>query len=49
MEKHQLEATIENQILFVEFMLEHNNVEILQAIKKSLIELKELRDKEKNM
>jgi len=44
MEAPKIETTLENQIKFVEFMLEVNNVEILVAIKQSLIELQKIRE-----
>lgn len=49
MEKPKIETTLDNQIKFVEYMLEHNNVEILAAIKHSLLELKKIKEEEKNM
>lgn len=49
MEKNKLENTLDNQIKFVEYMLENNNVEILAAIRQSLLELKKIREEEKNM
>jgi hypothetical protein len=44
MEAPKIEPTLENQIKFVEFMLEVNRVEILHAIKESLIELQKLKE-----
>lgn len=49
MEQPRLENTLENQIKFVEYMLEHNKVDILIAIKESLKELKKIKDEQKNM
>jgi hypothetical protein len=48
MEIPKIDTNLDNQIKFVEFMIETNNVDILVAIKKSLLELKEIREKEKD-
>jgi len=47
MEAPKIDTHLDNQIKFVEFMIETNNVDILVAIKQSLLELKERREKEK--
>ena len=47
MEAPKIDPNLDNQIKFLQFMLENNNAEILVAIKQSLIELKERREKEK--
>lgn len=49
MEKPRIENTLDNQIKFVEYMLENNRVDILVAIKNSLLELKRLKEQEKNV
>lgn len=43
MEKFRLDNTLDNQVKFIEYMLEHNNIEILAAIKESLLELKRIK------
>ncbi|MEY4571008.1 MAG: hypothetical protein RLZ10_201 [Bacteroidota bacterium] len=43
MEKFRLDNSLDNQVKFIEYMLEHNNVEILAAIKESLLELKRIK------
>lgn len=40
----KIEATLENQIKFVEFMLENNPHEIINAVKESLLELKRIKE-----
>lgn len=45
----KIDTNLDNQIKFVEFMLETNNHEILVAIKNSLIELKDIRMKLEEM
>lgn len=40
----RIETNLENQIKFVEFMLENNPHEIINAIKESLLELKAIKD-----
>ena len=47
MEAPKIDPNLDNQIKFVQFMIETNNAEILVAIKKSLLELKVIKDKEK--
>lgn len=47
MEAPKIETHLENQIKFVEFMIETNNHEILVAIKNSLLELKKIKDDKK--
>jgi hypothetical protein len=49
MEGPRIEPTLDNQIKFVEFMLEVNKVEILMAIKESLIELQKIKEDKKDM
>lgn len=44
METPRIIPHLENQIKFVEFMIETNNIEILVAIKNSLLELKKLKE-----
>lgn len=41
----KIDTNLDNQIKFVEFMLETNNHDILVAIKKSLVELKDIRER----
>lgn len=41
----KIDTNLDNQIKFVEFMLETNNHEILVAIKNSLMELKDIKSK----
>lgn len=47
MEAPKIDPNLDNQIKFVQFMIETNNAEILVAIKNSLLELKNIKDKEK--
>jgi hypothetical protein len=47
MEVPKIDPNLDNQIKFVQFMIETNNAEILVAIKQSLLELKVIKDKEK--
>lgn len=47
MEAPKIDPNLDNQIKFVQFMIETNNAEILVAIKNSLLELKSIKDKEK--
>lgn len=47
MEVPKIDPNLDNQIKFLQFMIETNNAEILVAIKQSLLELKERREKEK--
>jgi hypothetical protein len=47
MEAPKIDPNLDNQIKFVQFMIETNNAEILVAIKQSLLELKVIKDKEK--
>lgn len=44
----RIEPTLDNQIRFVEYMLESNNIELLKAILDSLNELKSIKEKEIN-
>lgn len=43
----KIETTLDNQIKFVEFMLENNQHDIINAIKESLLELKEIKEGKK--
>ena len=47
MEAPKIDPNLDNQIKFVQFMIETNSEEILVAIKQSLLELKERGEKEK--
>lgn len=45
----KLEPNLDNQIKFVEFMIEGNSHEIIKAIKESLLELKAIKEKNQNI
>jgi hypothetical protein len=46
METPKIETTLDNQIKFVDIMLEYTKTPLLYAIKESLIELKNKKEKE---
>ena len=47
MEIPKIDPNLDNQIKFVEFMIETQNIEILVAIKNSLLELKKIKVEKK--
>jgi hypothetical protein len=47
MEIPKIDPNLDNQIKFVEFMIETQNIEILVAIKNSLLELKKIKEEKK--
>jgi hypothetical protein len=49
MEIPKIDPNLDNQIKFVEFMIETNNIELLVAIKNSLLELKSIKDSQKDV
>jgi len=49
MEIPKIDPNLENQIKFVEFMIETQNIEILVAIKNSLLELKKIKEEKKDV
>ena len=49
MEIPKIDPNLDNQIKFVEFMIETQNIEILVAIKNSLLELKKIKEDKKDV
>lgn len=49
MEIPKIDPNLDNQIRFVEFMIETQNIEILIAIKNSLLELKKIKEDKKDV
>jgi hypothetical protein len=49
MEIPKIDPNLDNQIKFVEFMIETQNIEILVAIKNSLLELKKIKEEKKDV
>ena len=49
MEIPKIDPNLDNQIKFVEFMIETQNIEILVAIKNSLLKLKKIKEEKKDV
>lgn len=47
METMKFDTSLPTQLAFMDFMIETNDHEILKAIKESLLELKKIKDSEK--